>query len=420
MPKESLSVYLTAVDKMSPALASITDKTRALDKESQELQQTYEALQKASKGLIARKVELEKELREVNKEVKKANQNFKKLGDEASSDVYTKALEKQRKLKDEIAGTNKALQENQKIYKENIETIRKGNADTAGGGLGGLSQLGGLAAGLGVWDQTLSLAQSGAGALAGSALGDDMGNTLASAMGSALSGGMLGFSVAGPMGAAVGAGLGLVAGAAQGAIQQWENQDAAFKDYYGGLYQEASEGSGEMVSAGSAIAGGREKDRISFATLFGSERVAVDYLENMVDMANHTPFLYDDLVAMSKTLATYGYSPDEKSKDYILDALQIIGDTGAALGMSTSDMSSVAQALGRMKASDKTSLEYLNMLNDRGIGAVGMLAEAKGVSQGTMYDMISEGKISCQRRCDFVIFRQTGTVRKWRVEVCNL
>ena len=26
----------------------------------------------------------------------------------------------------------------------------------------------------------------------------------------------------------------------------------------------------------------------------------------------------------------------------------------------------------------------------------------------------------CQRRCDFVIFRRTGTVRKWRVEVCSL
>ena len=28
--------------------------------------------------------------------------------------------------------------------------------------------------------------------------------------------------------------------------------------------------------------------------------------------------------------------------------------------------------------------------------------------------------LSCQRRCDFVIFRRTGTVRKWRVEVCSL
>ena len=28
--------------------------------------------------------------------------------------------------------------------------------------------------------------------------------------------------------------------------------------------------------------------------------------------------------------------------------------------------------------------------------------------------------IDCQRRCDFVIFRRTGNVRKWRVKVCSL
>lgn len=58
MPKESLSVYLAAIDGMSPVLASITDKTKALDKESQELQQTYEALNKANKTLIDRRIEL--------------------------------------------------------------------------------------------------------------------------------------------------------------------------------------------------------------------------------------------------------------------------------------------------------------------------------------------------------------------------
>ena len=26
----------------------------------------------------------------------------------------------------------------------------------------------------------------------------------------------------------------------------------------------------------------------------------------------------------------------------------------------------------------------------------------------------------CQRQCDFVIFRRTGNVRKWRIKVCSL
>lgn len=115
-------------------------------------------------------------------------------------------------------------------------------------------------------------------------------------------------------------------------------------------------------------------------------------------MANTTPFLYDDLTAMSKTLATFGY--DAKS---ILPVLSTIGDAGAALGMSTSDMTTVAQALGRMKSSDKATLEDLNILNDRGIGAVGMLAEAKGKSQGEIYDMISKGQIAGTEAVEIIL-----------------
>ena len=127
MPNESLNIYLTAIDKASPVLASITDKTKALNKESQQLQQTYDALQKANRSLIERKTELQRKLQEVNEEVKAARKSFQTLGDEASSDAYEKAQEKQQKLRNEIAATTKALGENQKMYKENIEVIRKGS-----------------------------------------------------------------------------------------------------------------------------------------------------------------------------------------------------------------------------------------------------------------------------------------------------
>jgi tape measure domain-containing protein len=132
--------------------------------------------------------------------------------------------------------------------------------------------------------------------------------------------------------------------------------------------------------------------------LFGDAGIADTYLSKLVEMSNNTPFLYDDLTAMSKTLATYGYQ-----EDGILPVLQTVGDAGAALGHTVSDMEAVSTAIGRMKSSGKASLEYLNILNDRGIGAVGMLAEAKGVSQGTMYDMISKGKIAGGEAADIIL-----------------
>ncbi len=390
MPKESLSVYLTAVDKMSPVLASITDKTKALDKESQELQQTFEASQKANKGLIERKTELEKKLKDVNETVKNARKNFKELGDEASSDAYKKAQENQRKLRDEIAATSKAMQENQKIYKENIETIRKGGVEEQGTGLGDIAK--GLFAGQ--VGQMLSSSLGGLGqSVLTSAIGMPEASLISDTLSSTISGIAAG-SVLGIPGMAVGGLIGAASGLISGGTKIFEAKDDAFKDYYGGLYQDVSGRSGEMVEGGSTLASGRQTDRISFKTLFGDEDTANEYLDSLVDMSNRTPFLYNDLTAMSKTLATYGYSAHKGDEDYIQDALQTIGDAGAALGMGTADMTAVAQALGRMKSSDKAALEYLNILNDRGIGAVGMLAEARGVSQGDMYEMISYGGIS--------------------------
>lgn len=377
MPKDSLTVYLTAVDQMSPALSAITDKTKALDKESQQLAETYEALQKANKSLIERKTALKTELESVNEEVKEAQKNFNKLHDEASSDALNKAVEKQQALKDQIAATTKAISENRKAYKENIETIRKGGLEEQGTSLSSIAK--GLAAGQ--VGQMLASSLGGLGqTLLTSAIGTPTASLISDTLSSTISGATAGM-IAGPAGAAIGAGAGALSGLISGWTKIYETKDDAFKNYYGGLYSDVKERSGEMVESGSTLASGRQTDRISFKTLFGDKRTANEYLENLVDMSNRTPFLYDDLTAMSKTLATYGYSahkdPEkaqagEMDSNYILDTLQIIGDTGAALGMGTSDMTAVAQALGRMKSSDKTTLEYLNILNDRGIGAVGM------------------------------------------------
>ena len=179
---------------------------------------------------------------------------------------------------------------------------------------------------------------------------------------------------------------------ATGNAEYWHGRfNTSFKSYVQDAVQEQLDAQSESLTSGSSIAAGRETDKISFATLFGSKETADSYLTNLVSMANSTPFLYDDLTSMSKTLATYGYDADS-----ILPVLQTIGDAGAALGQSTSDMTAVATAIGRMKSSNKTTLEYLNILNDRGIGAVGMLSDAYGVDQGTMYSMISKGEVAGQ------------------------
>lgn len=395
MPKESLSVYLTAIDGMSPVLASITDKTKALDKESQELTQTYEALQKANKGLIAQKTELQKKLQEVNEEVKEARKQFKELGDEASSDAYEKAQEKQQKLRNEIAATTKSLQENQKIYKENIETIRKGGLASGGDSPG--SDLSAIWGGLGIGEAVSSLVDQAGSVLASSALGNDMGSMVSGALSSAISGAALGTAIVPGIGTAIGAAVGGLSGLVGGAIEQWGNKDDAFKDYYGGLYEDVKGRSGEMVESGSTIAGGREQTRMAFSQRLGGDERADAYLARVEKMAASTNYEYDEIVGYAKLLLN-SYDPGE-----VFGVLQKLSDATAGLDLSSGDVNMMISGLSRMRTTGKATQEYLNYFRERGVDADQALADSLGVEKSAIADMVSKGNINGEDAAEAIL-----------------
>lgn len=216
------------------------------------------------------------------------------------------------------------------------------------------------------------------------------GSTLfSSALSGATSGAAIGTAIAPGVGTAVGALAGGVIGLAQGGTQVYEQKDEAFKSYVQESTENALAQQAELLSSGSAIAAQRETDQISFNTLFGSEDIASKFLSDLRIMAARTPFEYDDLTGLSKILKTDGYD-----ENHILPTLEIIGDAGAALGMSMDKMETVATAIGRMNSTGKASLDYINPLQENGIDAVGALAKHYDVSNGEVYNMISKGKIA--------------------------
>lgn len=404
MPKESLSVYLTAIDGISPVFATITDKTRALDKESQELQQTYVALQQANKGLIAQKTELQKKLYEVNEEVKEARKQFKELGDEASSDALNKATEKQQALRNEIAGTTKALQENQKIYKDNIEAIRK---NSLGGSDGLDSRLTGtrMAMGLisGQVGQMLSSSFGGfAEYAATSALGVPAASLLSNGISDAISGAMAG-SVFGLTGAAIGAGVGAVSGLISGGTKIFEAKDDAFKEYYGGLYEDVKGRSGAMVEAGSTIAGGREQTRMAFSQRLGGDNQADAYLAQVEKMAANTNYEYDEIVGYAKLLLN-SYAPNE-----VFDVLRDLSDATAGLNLSSSDVNMMISGLSRMRTTGKATQEYLNYFRERGVDTDQALADSLNVDKSAVADMVKKGEIGGEDAAEAILTYIQGT-----------
>lgn len=375
------SIIVTAQDKYSSAIKAMSQVTRSFSKDQDDMERKLQRLTNTQH-------QLRSDLDASRKKLKELETAFAETGDEAvklQADSERLKLDNIKRNLDLVTrGASAARREMEKTGDAFSRSADKGIRAT-----GGLSDVMKGFATSGIGQMLSQTAQQMVGAYANSALGSDGGSIVSGALSSAVSGAAIGSMIAPGIGTAIGAAAGGVIGAANGALQVWQNEDEYFKSYYNGIIDQQAQKRASDLETGSSIAAGREKDLISFTTLFGGRRSTAErYLADLVDMANTTPFLYNDLTAMSKTLATYKYSDRE-----ILPVLTKIGDAGAALGMGTSDMTMVATALGRMKSSDKATLEYLNILNDRGIGAVGMLAEAKGMSVGDTYTAISKGEI---------------------------
>lgn len=388
---ETASIALRVTDNMSAALTQIRSAMTPVRKDVQELQRELQTFSRT-------KVTLQVDLERAKQELKDAKAAFRDLEDEANQTRLEQAQEAYNNLTEQLQALNRASRQTVRDMEDVTNAVSRAD-NRAGSAMGGGSESGmlgqlakaGLARQLGQ-----SVSQFG-GTLITSALGSEAGGFATSLLGGAATGAAMG-SVAGPIGTAIGGAVGAISGAISGASQMYQQRDEAFKGVVQDRYNAVTAAQDESVTSGSAIASQREKDLISFSTLFGDKDTAKGYLSDLVGMANTTPFLYSDLTAMSKTLATYGYGANN-----ILPTLSTIGDTGAALGMNTSDMSMVATALGRMKSSDKTTLEYLNILNDRGIGAVGMLADYYQVDQKTIYDRISKGQLAGGDTVDIIL-----------------
>lgn len=387
------SIVIKSTDRYSESVKKMATVTKSFGKDVDKLEDTLYALNK-------NKITLKMDLSKAKSELKAAEKRFN-LTQSAADGLK---MELAQANYDNIVRNLKTVTTAARDTEKAISKVENRSGSTRGGAGAVSSIVSAIAAnGIGqmIGDTMLNIGNAAAGSMFGSTGGNVVSNMLSSAA----SGAALGTAVGGlGIGTAVGAGLGAVVGAVNGITQNAQNKDDSFKSYVQDAYDTVTQEQANSLTTGSAIAAGRETDRISFATLFGDAGIADTYLSNLVEMSNNTPFLYDDLTAMSKTLATYKYGADE-----ILPVLQTIGDTGAALGMSTSDMTMVATALGRMKSSNKTSLEYLNILNDRGIGAVGMLSDAYGVDQGTMYDMISKGKIEGTKAAEIILQAMTDS-----------
>ena len=384
MPNEGLSIYFTITDKASPTLASIGDKTKALDKETQALAQSYAALQKANEGLIKKQTELDLALKKARQETKEAKKAFLELGDAASQDAYEKAKRHQEELRTQLSQTSKALRENESIYKQNMETVRK---SSIGGGIDVSSIAKGLATG-----QVGQMVATSLGEALNFSLSSGMGLPAAEMLSKTLSGAVSGVAagaIAGLPGMIIGGLVGAGSGALSGYTKIQEAKDEAYKEYYATLYDDVNAATEEMISSGSTVAGGREQTRMAFIKRFEGDEAAADaYLARVKSMAASTNYGYDEITAYSKQLLNT-YAPDE-----VFGVLQSLSDATAGLSLSSSDVNVMISGLARMRTTGKATQEYLNYFSERGVDVYSALGSALGVDKSKIAGMVTKGDIT--------------------------
>lgn len=389
MPTDA-SIALSLKDNVSAALIDMSSGMSTVRADVSKLQDELTQLSN-------KKVSLKMDVTQARQEANLARKAYEELGDSvdeatraAAKADWTQAETKLESLRQQYDSVSRQVRQTTKDIESATTSVSKldnraSSSMAAGSGDSLLSAL----ATAGITSLAGDVGAQFLGTIVSSAAGSEAGSLLDGALSGAAVGAGLGTVLGGPVGTAMGAGIGAVVGTVGSASQVYQARDDAFKDFYGGVYDTQSAAVTSQAESGSATASQRELDAISFSKLITGGGGDSEFLSDVASMAAKTPFEYEDLTAMSKNLAI-GFGDDPSR---IIDLMTGIGNAGATVGASSSDMQWLATALSRMQSTDQAQLGEINMFQDRGIDVIGMLADYYGTSEGSVRSMISKGDV---------------------------
>ena len=374
-----ISIAYAARDQISPAINSMRNSNRLFNKDLEETQRQIDVLNKRQDSLSEGLAKSRRRFDETSEALKQAKKYFEDYGDTLGKDYLSNFYRNHAEASEQLKDFESTIRSTRKEVSNLSNDMNR--ADNRSGGMmrslanAGLFKMAG--------DSVSGMVNMGIGSAFGSAMGDAIGNTLSGAFSGAAMG-----SIAGPAGAAIGAAVGTVAGGITAATGYIQKEEEEYKSIRYHLVKSAIAQTKADLESGIGIAAGRQLDEMAFTTMIGSETEAKEFLNTLRAMDRNNPFSYDDMTSISRILKAFRFGNDD-----ILGMLNSIGDAGAGLGMQPSDMQMVARAIGRMSNSATATRIDLDVLSDRGINAVGYLAQAGGISIEEAYAAVSAGEI---------------------------
>ena len=386
---EEASIVLKLSDQTSAGFSSAKRSASELEKEYATLAQKIGDLQTKNKALNESYASLQTKLVDAKKAVQDATKAYKESADEADRIKLTKAQEEYKTLTDQLYEFKTASADTRKEIRELQDTMRRmddgAGSGSGSGSSGGSAALSGWSAGLAAMGKQISGAASGfASYYLSSSLGSTDATMASGIISGIMSGASAGLLTGNPFGVAIGAAVGGVSGLISGITAKSEQEDEVFKSYRDDLVSSVTEGIDNSLSTGSSVAAQREQDMISFTTLIGEDRAA-SLLDRIKGLSNLTPYLYDDLTGIAKTLATFGSTSDQ-----IYGRLKTIGNTGAALGLSSAEMRDLASLLGKIGDSEKFTSEFKQSLIGKKVNASALLEDYYGITSSEADSMLAK------------------------------
>ena len=114
----------------------------------------------------------------------------------------------------------------------------------------------------------------------------------------------------------------------------------------------------------------------------GDAAAAAAKVEELKELGAKTPFELGDLADATQTLLAFNVSAEEST-----EILTMLGDI--SLG-NVEKLESLTRAYGKMNASQKVTLEDINMMIDAGFNPLLVVAEQTGETMEELYDLLTD------------------------------
>ena len=141
----------------------------------------------------------------------------------------------------------------------------------------------------------------------------------------------------------------------------------------------------EFGKAALKSTGDIELAQAKLETLLGSASAAQSMIDDIVKMADRTPYESNDLIQAATTLKTFGVTADQ-----IMPTLEALGN---AAGGQAQNLQGVAYALGQTAAQGKMMTQDLYQFINAGVPLLELLAKQLGKNKAEIKAMIEEGKV---------------------------